>query len=186
MDLALREDICQDTGGSCHLPGCSQDLKRTPGNHSLTKIIDNNIIILLLCRNICTVVRILKILAAILLLFNGVGAIYGGANLVMHPDGSSISLPFTYIEHTPFNNYFIPGIILFIGNGLFSIVALFMLLLRRRSYPLFIMAQGAILSGWILGQVILIGLVFFLQYLLGAVGLALLILGYVLYRAEKQ
>lgn len=139
----------------------------------------------LLCRNICTVVRILKILAAILLLFNGVGAIYGGANLVMHPDGSSISLPFSFIEHTPFNDYFIPGVILFIGNGLFSIFALLMVLLKQRSYPLLVMAQGAILSGWILGQVILIGLVFFLQYLLGAVGMTLLILGYVLYRAEK-
>lgn len=35
---------------------------------------------------------LLIILVYILLLFNGIGALYGGWNLMMHPDGSSIEL----------------------------------------------------------------------------------------------
>ena len=74
--------------------------------------------------------KILIILAAFLLLFNGVGALYGGWNLIAHPDGSSIDLSMSWLKHTPFQNYRIPGIILFIANGLCSIFVLTTLLLK--------------------------------------------------------
>jgi amino acid permease len=66
----------------------------------------------------------LKILTVLLLLFNGIGAIYGGGNLILHPDGSSIELSPDWLKHTPFRDYLIPGIILFIANGLLSVFVL--------------------------------------------------------------
>jgi hypothetical protein len=127
---------------------------------------------------------LLKILAVILLLFNGTGALYGGYHLMSHPDGSSISLPQQYLQDIPFENYFIPGIILFIFNGLFSIAAIITTLLHNKRYPLFIIAQGIILSIWITVQIIYIGPIFFLQFILGAVGLLLIVSGSVLYKME--
>ena len=35
-----------------------------------------------------------KILASALLLINGAGAVYGGANLMLYPDGSSLRRPY--------------------------------------------------------------------------------------------
>lgn len=124
----------------------------------------------------------LKIIAALLLLFNGIGAIYGGSNLIIYPNGSSIQLSPHWLENTPFVNYFIPGIILFITNGLFSIFVLVNMLLNRKRYPLLIMAQGAILFGWIFIQINLIQTVYYLHYLMGGIGLILILLGWLLYR----
>lgn len=152
----------------------------------LIPIIVYRILILFFCNVILGMKPLLKILAVILLLFNGTGALYGGYNLMLHPDGSSISLPSGYIQHIPFDSYFIPGIILFICNGLFSFVAITVLLLRKKHYPLFIIAQGIILSIWIIVQVAYIGPVFFLQFMLGTVGLLLITSGLFLHRLERR
>lgn len=129
---------------------------------------------------------LLKILAVILLLFNGTGALYGGYNLMLHPDGSSISLPSEYIQNIPFDNYFIPGVILFVCNGLFSFTGIVTMLLKKATYPFFIVAQGVILSIWITVQVIYMGPIFFLQLILGTVGLTLILCGVLLYRSEQK
>jgi hypothetical protein len=120
---------------------------------------------------------LLKILTGLLLVFNGTGALYGGGNLILHPDGSSIQLSAHWLEHTPFPNYLIPGIVLFIANGLFSLYVLICLLVNNRHYPWLVIAQGVILSGWIIIQVLLIRTVYFLHIILGLVGVALMLLG---------
>lgn len=120
----------------------------------------------------------LKILTAVLLLFNGIGAIYGGGNLILHPDGSSIDLSQEWLKHTPFSDYLIPGIVLFIANGLSSMFVLATLLLNHRNFHRLVLAQGVILVGWIVIQILLIQTIYFLHGILGAVGLALIILGW--------
>lgn len=128
---------------------------------------------------------LLIILVYILLLFNGIGALYGGWNLMMHPDGSSIELTPAWLLHTPFNNYFIPGMVLFVANGLFSLVAFAAMVFKHRFYPWLIMAQGAILAGWIVIQMLLIQTVYFLHYVMGGTGITLLIVGYLLLKINK-
>ncbi|MCC6463266.1 MAG: hypothetical protein IT260_22545 [Saprospiraceae bacterium] len=120
----------------------------------------------------------LKVTIAFLLLFNGSGALFGGWNLMAHPDGSSIQLSMDWLRHTPFPDYFIPGLVLFICNGLFSIVALLALLFAYRHTPWLVIAQGAILSGWIIIQMLFMQTVHFWHLALGFVGLALLLLGW--------
>ncbi len=119
---------------------------------------------------------IFRIVISILLLFNGIGAIYGGVNLISHPDGSSIQLSSDWLKHTSFHDYFFPGIILLVANGLFSIVAFIALLFRLKNYLWLVMAQGAILTGWIVIQIILIQTIYFLHIILGSVGITLIIL----------
>jgi len=128
----------------------------------------------------------LKIITSLLLLINGIGAIYGGGNLILHPDGSSIQLSLHWLQHTPFNNYLIPGIILFIANGLLSVFVFIALLLKYKNYSWLVMAQGAILTGWIVIQILLIQTIYFLHIILGSVGIALILLGILELRLEKR
>jgi hypothetical protein len=125
-----------------------------------------------------------KIIAALLLLFNGTGAIYGGWNLMMHTDGSSIQLSPGWLEHTPFDTYLVPGIVLFITNGLFSLFVFAAMLLSSPKFPLLIIAQGIILTGWIVIQMFMIQTVYFLHYILGSVGLLLVTCGLMLNRTN--
>lgn len=121
--------------------------------------------------------QVLNITIASLLLFNGIAAIYGGINFILYPDGSSLNIPLKYLGPTPFKSYLIPGIILFIVNGVSSILV-FMALIRKS--PLasgLVMMQGVLLTGWILVQVVLLQIVYPLHLWMGAVGLLLIILG---------
>jgi hypothetical protein len=128
----------------------------------------------------------LKIITSLLLLINGIGAIYGGGNLILHPDGSSIQLSPHWLQHTPFHDYLIPGIILFIANGLLSMFVFIALLLKHKNYPWLVTAQGAILTGWIVIQILLIQTIYFLHIILGSFGIALIVLGILELRLERK
>lgn len=129
---------------------------------------------------------LLHILAYILLFFNGVGALFGGWNLMIHPDGSSLQLSLDWLKHTPFPDYLIPGIILFIANGLFSIFVFIAIVLKLRNYYWLVMVQGAILAGWIVIQMALIRTIDFLHVLFGSIGIALFIVGWMLLQYNRQ
>jgi hypothetical protein len=57
--------------------------------------------------------RIFRFFAIILLFFNAVSALYGGWLLISDPSGKSLELPLYWLDHSPFENYLTPGIILF-------------------------------------------------------------------------
>ena len=55
----------------------------------------------------------------ILLAFLGFSAIGGGGALIVSPSGKLMGgLPLSILEHSPFTNFFVPGIILFLVLGL--------------------------------------------------------------------
>mgnify|MGYP003418227730 CR=1 FL=1 len=128
---------------------------------------------------------LLHMLAYLLLFFNGAGALFGGWNLMIHPDGSSLQLSMDWLKHTPFPDYLIPGIILFITNGLFSVFVFIAILLKLRNYYWLVMVQGAILAGWILIQMALIRTIDFLHVLFGSIGIALFIVGWILLQHDR-
>ena len=54
-----------------------------------------------------------------LLIFLGLGALGGGALLIISPSGKLLGgLPLSILDHSPFHNFFVPGIILFLVLGL--------------------------------------------------------------------
>jgi len=122
--------------------------------------------------------QFLNIFASGLLLFNGIGALYGGWSLIAYPDGSNLQMPLEWLEHTPFSDYLIPGIILFIANGLCSIFVFAALLFKHPKTALLVMAQGLILVGWIVVQVLMVQKYHPLQLILGIVGIGLIATGY--------
>jgi hypothetical protein len=128
----------------------------------------------------------IKIITALLLLFNAIGALYGGYQLIRNPDGSSMQLSPDLLTHTWFSSYAIPGMILFIGNGLLSLYALAALLFMSKHHGLVIMLQGIILTGWILIQLLLIQTLSYWQLLLGLIGLSLIISGIVFRNWQQE
>ncbi|MBL7766572.1 MAG: hypothetical protein JNJ58_10785 [Chitinophagaceae bacterium] len=128
----------------------------------------------------------LKFFAYILLLINSVGALYGGWNLMVNPDGESLNLPIEFLEHTPFLDYFIPGIILFLSNGVFGIAVIIAMYNRTKNYSSLIMFQGILLLGYILTEIVLIKTFSPLQLIAGVIGITLMILSYMLIKLRDN
>ncbi len=124
--------------------------------------------------------KLLLIASAVLLLFNGLSALFGGWQLMMQPDGSSMEMSLDWLQYSPFSNYLIPGILLFVVNGLMSILVFILLIIKYKSYPLLVMLQGVLLFGWIAVQVLLLRDIIWIQILYGSIGLVLLLLGWLL------
>ncbi len=93
------------------------------------------------------------------------GAIGGGIGLVQDPV-ANIGMPVRVLEGTPFENYLIPGLILLVVVGLFSLFVFVGLLLRWRAAWWLSLASGGGQLIWIITEVALLGN-------LGASGIAL-------------
>jgi len=56
-----------------------------------------------------------------LLLLLGLGAVFGGSVLIISPSGAMFGMPLSMLDYSPFNNFLIPGIILFTILGIVPI-----------------------------------------------------------------
>ena len=66
-----------------------------------------------------------------LLAFLGISAIGGGGALIISPSGKLLGgLPLSILEHSPFINFLIPGIILFLVLGIFPWLVVYSLIKR--------------------------------------------------------
>lgn len=129
--------------------------------------------------------RILALFMVLLLLLVGISAIFGGANLMAHPDGSSLQLDPLWLKNTPFHNYRVPGIILFFTNGVLPIAILGGMVTGYRNYPAWISVQGILLSGWILVQVVLIRTIIGLHLFLFVAGMAMVAGGLLMAKVKR-
>lgn len=120
----------------------------------------------------------LRYIAIFLLLFNGIGALYGGGLLIVDPTGKLLQLPYEYIKDTVFGNYLLPGIVLFLFLGVGSIVLTALTFFRKYNYGRLMMYLGLIIVVWLSVQLITIRITYFLQYIIGAVALLLVLIGY--------
>lgn len=119
----------------------------------------------------------LHIVAAVFLLLNGVPALIAGVSLMKDPSGSGLGFNVNLLETSPFRNFFIPGLVLFLVNGVFSLITLFLLIKQYKLYSLFIIIQGILLAGWITFQIMLITDPSWLQLMYGFVGIILIVAG---------
>lgn len=137
-----------------------------------------------------------RLLAALLALelFVAIGALVGGGSMLAEPDGTPMGLPPpSELAGLGFASYFVPGLVLFVANGILPLAVIGGSLLARpepgagrggamaHGHAL----VGAVLVGWIAVQVLMLGWIHFLQPVLLAVGVALLVLGSV-YRARTR
>mgnify|MGYP006327747869 CR=1 FL=1 len=91
-----------------------------------------------------------------LLLLNTLGAFFGSSLLITDPTGTRIQLPPHLIHQSPFSYYLIPGIILFLVNGVLGVLTIYFLWRRKNSAPDWVILQGVLLGGWIMVEMYLI------------------------------
>jgi hypothetical protein len=125
----------------------------------------------------------LSIVLAILQIFIGIGAVAGGLAMISDPSGALLEMPLEMLEHTPFGSFLVPGIVLLVVNGLGSLVGTVFSLLRHRYAGVIAILLGGFLILWIVVQVVLIRGFHWLHALYLALGVAELVLGWLLHRS---
>ena len=129
-------------------------------------------------------------LLIILLVFIGVGAVISGTLLFITTDGHLLEWTTEQLTGTPFSNYLIPGLILFILLGLFPLFVGYGLLKRPNwNWPETInpirkqhwawtasWAAGVIMLIWIVFETALLGIISFLQPVIAVYGIIIIIL----------
>ncbi|TKT86578.1 hypothetical protein [Dyadobacter frigoris] len=68
-----------------------------------------------------------------LLAFLGVGALFGGGVLIISPSGELIGMPLSMLDASPFRDFLIPGILLFVVLGICPLALIFALLKKVES-----------------------------------------------------
>ncbi|HPG33126.1 MAG: hypothetical protein H6541_09760 [Lentimicrobiaceae bacterium] len=125
-----------------------------------------------------------------ILVFTGLGGLYGGYSLIDSPDGSSLKMSTDILANSPFNNFLIPGIILLLFNGILPLLIVWglfakpnwhwpeMLNLYHKQHWCwtFSLYYGFILVIWIIVQIILLGYSSLLQPVFALTGVLISIL----------
>jgi hypothetical protein len=102
--------------------------------------------------------------------FVGVGAIAGGMAAIMDPM-EPLGAPVTMLRNSPFDNFFIPGLILFTVIGLGNIFGAVTILFKSRYQGYISSVFGWALVIWIVVQCIMIQGIHFLHILFFIIGL---------------
>lgn len=129
----------------------------------------------------------IRILAISLLLFLGLGGVYGAIMLISDPSGGKFEWSMDLLNGTPFNSFLIPGIMLLVSNGLFPIFTAAITVLKKSYAHTLILLQGIIVLIWLSVQLILNSDFFqpVTHYPSYSTGFLLVIIGLVLRRQNK-
>ena len=130
--------------------------------------------------------KILRIAAIILLIFLGISALFGGGAFIIDPSGELIQMPLSHLEHSPFSNFLIPGLILFLFNGVSGIVIAILAIRKYRFYTELVVLQGIVQDVWIVVQVIMIRSVSILHYACFTMGMLMIIFGIKLRKKQEH
>lgn len=110
------------------------------------------------------------------LLFLGIGALGGGGQFLLDPTGNIVGLPVSSLAGSPFDDFLIPGVILFVILGIYPIVVLYGLYTHREwAWPAAV-SVGFALIIWIAVQGLIVGFGHWLQWLYLGLGVTLVVL----------
>lgn len=115
----------------------------------------------------------MKIINRLLLIlhgFVGLGAMGGGMMAILNPNGPG-GMAVDILKNSPFNNFLIPGIILFAVIGLGNIFSAITILLKSRYQGYISSVFGWALVIWIIVQCIMLQMVIYLHIIFFIIGL---------------
>jgi hypothetical protein len=95
-------------------------------------------------------------------------------------------MPQSLLQYSPFHSYLVPGIILLVANGLLTLWVLGLTVGKHPGFGWWVIAQGVVLLGWLIVEVVLLRLMVWPHYLYGAVAIALVISGIAIVRAKAS
>jgi hypothetical protein len=128
----------------------------------------------------------MHIVLGLLQAFIALGAMAGGFLLVKDPTGAAMGLPLSLLGGSIFTDYLIPGLFLFLVNGLGSLSGAILSFTRNRYAGEAGITLGAILVAWIIIQVSIIRSIHWLHILYFSFGIIEFVLGLIVVRARKK
>lgn len=118
----------------------------------------------------------------IIQLVAGFSGVIGGRELIADPSGSGLDMPVHWLADTPFSDYLIPGIVLFVLVGLASLIGATITFYKQRHAGLIAVGLGAVLMVWIIVQILMVGYRSYLQPLYFSFGALEFVFGFVVHR----
>ncbi|MFL5789124.1 MAG: hypothetical protein ACJ748_13775 [Flavisolibacter sp.] len=123
----------------------------------------------------------LRITAIILLFVVSLNALAAGYSFITDPSGKELGITTDYLKSSaPFDNYLIPGIVLFVVIGIMSSLIAVLTLIKNAHYPFFILMQGGIVVGWIAIQLVMVTKFHPLHLIIGLIGITLMFSGWLI------
>jgi hypothetical protein len=113
----------------------------------------------------------MKQLFRLFLCFVALTAFIGGTMLIISPDGHSVHLSDKLLGGGPFRDFSIPGYILFFVVGGSNLAALISTLRNQYKAWKYSLTAGIIIIAWILVQILVIRVFYFLQIIYLAEGI---------------
>ena len=118
----------------------------------------------------------------ILLFLNGLGSVVGGIAVMRE----MLPFPEVWLQGTPFRSYFLPGLILCVAVGGSHLAGAFVVFSRGAQARTASVFAGLVLTGWMIGEIKLIGLQAPIQAWFVGVGLLEIALSFTrLYRSSS-
>jgi uncharacterized membrane protein len=123
----------------------------------------------------------LRITAIVLLFIVSLNALAAGYSFITDPTGRGLGISTDYLRQAaPFEDYFIPGIILFTVIGVVSSFIAILTITKQRHYPFLLLMHGCILVGWIAIQLLIVTAFHPLHLIIGLIGITLIIMGWLI------
>jgi hypothetical protein len=120
--------------------------------------------------------RKIPVILGIIQAFVALGAIPAGLSMICIPDGSGLKMSTDLLLYSPFHDFLIPGIFLFIINGILNLASAILSFIRNKYTGFFGVCLGFFLITWVSVQVYITGLISFMQPLFFFIGLSELLL----------
>jgi len=121
-----------------------------------------------------------------LCLFTGITAVLGAIGLLSASPGSPALPPVSLLEHSPFDTFLIPGLVLLLVVGGGNLLAALLEARRLHGSELAVLVAGGVLLGWIVTQLLMVQTFSWLQALYFVTGLGTLGAGWWLWRARHR
>lgn len=115
-----------------------------------------------------------------------ISSVIGAVPMMLDPDGTPWQMPQSLLDPTPFDSFLIPGVILFIANGVLSLASLIGAVRKDPGYAWWVVLQGAVLAVWLVLEIAMIREVLGIQFLYGCLAAVLIASGIVLNRSESR
>jgi hypothetical protein len=123
----------------------------------------------------------LRFIAVVLLFIVSFNALTAGYSFIADPSGKGLGISTGYLKPSaPFDNYLIPGIVLFVVIGMVSSIIGVLAIARKGPYPVLILIQGGIFAGWIAIQLMMVTTFHPLHLIIGAIGIILMFCGWLI------
>jgi hypothetical protein len=105
-------------------------------------------------------------------------ALPSGLIMMYDPEGTSLGLATYMLFNTPFQDYFIPGLLLLIFVGGSNLISLLLVMSQSTSSYKWSLISGTIVAVWILGEFLFIPYYHWLQGLYLAAGILIALTSY--------